>query len=242
MTATFLELGHHGRMSNGMFQIAATIGYAKKYNVPFCFPKWEHQSLFNIPNEYFIDSNLICVYSNYNEPKYTYSEIPFQNSCSLSGYFQSWKYFEHCKCYIDELLCPTITEDLSEYCCVHVRRGDYLRFPEHHPIQNIDYYMRAAGNIPTKKFMVFSDDIEWCKHNFTGNEFTFNDTSSAADDFRRMVSCSSFIIANSSFSWWAAWLGKSQHKIVIAPKNWFGPALKKTHPIHDLIPEQWKII
>ncbi|MCK9567807.1 alpha-1,2-fucosyltransferase [Candidatus Pacearchaeota archaeon] len=229
-------------LGNALFQIATTIGYAKKYNVPFCFPKWEYQSLTNIPEDCFVDKSSIRVSTYFKEPRYVYSNIPFQDSCSLSGYFQSWKYFENCQDYIRKMLSPIPEEDLKEYCCIHVRRGDYLRYPEHHPIQTMQYYMSAVEKIPVKKFMVFSDDVAWCKQNFTGNEFTVNETSSVTSDFRRMVNCSHFIIANSSFSWWPAWLSSRVGKVVVAPSNWFGSKLKKSNPITDLIPPGWIVI
>lgn len=239
MTATYIELGHAGRIGNAIFQISATIGYAKKYGVRFCFPKWEHQNSFNIPQEFFVDKGLINVKSKHSEPGYTYSEIPFQENCSLYGYYQSWKYFDNCSEYIRELFTPpNLDATFKDYCCVHVRRTDYLNYPKHHPIQPMQYYMSAAEKIPTKKFMVFSDDVEWCKQNFKGNEFAINETSSVASDFSKMVSCSHYIIANSSFSWWAAWLSRSEDKVVVAPNNWFGPAYS-TWSTEDLIPYKW---
>jgi hypothetical protein len=240
---TFLELGHAGRTGNVLFQAAAVIGYAKKYNVPFCFPKWEHQSLINIPSNYFVNKESIKVDTYFQELSYTYSDIPFQGSnCSLSGYFQSWKYFEHCKDYIREIFSPSPIKELKDYCCIHVRRGDYLRYPNHHPIQTMHYYHDAMLQIPVKKFLVFSDDVGWCKQNFIGKEFTVNETVSLASDFQKMCSCSHFIIANSSFSWWPAWLGKEENKVVIAPRNWFGPAIKLSNPITDLILPEWFLI
>ena len=240
--ATFLELGHHGRFGNALFQIATTIGYSRKYNVPFCFPKWEYQSLLNIPDDCFVDRAAIRVTTHFKEPRYAYTNIPFQDNCSLSGYFQSWKYFDHCQDYIRKVLSPTTLEELKEYCCIHVRRGDYLRYPEHHPTQSMQYYMSAIEKIPVKKFLVFSDDVGWCKQNFTGNDFTINEPSSVASDVQKMTSCSHFVIANSSFSWWPAWLNKGNGKVVVAPSNWFGLRLKDTNPISDLIPPEWIVI
>jgi hypothetical protein len=239
---TFLELGRAGRLGNALFQISVTIGYAKKYNVPFCFPKWEHQSLINLPEDCFVDIENIKATTYYTEPRYRYTNIPFQDSCSLSGYFQSWKYFDHCKEYIRKNFTPKSLEDLSSYCCIHVRRGDYLRYPDHHPTQPMQYYMSAIDKIPVKKFIIFSDDISWCRQHFTGNEFTINETNSVAADFIKMVSCGHYIIANSSFSWWPAWINNRKDKVVVAPSNWFGSKLKESNPITDLIPPEWIII
>lgn len=242
MTVTFGELGHYGQMGNCLFEISATIGYAKKYNVPYVFPKWEHQDYFQIPKELFINKEDIKIDNQYNEPCFTYQEIPYQDNCSLYGYFQSWKYFSHCADFIRDMLSPAPVEDCSEYCCVHVRRGDYLKYPLHHPTQPIEYYLKAAERIPSNKFLVFSDDPGWCKQNFKDPKFTINETSSLVSDVRKMISCSNFIIANSSFSWWMAWLSRNANKVVIAPNNWFGPKLSETHPISDLIPPKWILI
>lgn len=239
---TFLELGNHGRMGNALFEMATTIGYSKKYNVPFVFPKWEHQSFVKINSDYFVNKSDIKVSNYFNEPGYIYTEIPFQENCSLSGYFQSWKYFDHCEFYIKEIFTPTLLEEYKDYCCIHVRRGDYLRYPNHHPLQTMQYYQNAMSKIPVNKFLVFSDDINWCKQNFTGKEFTINETFSIYSDFQKMCSCSHFIIANSSFSWWPAWLNKNDKKVVVAPSNWFGSQIKYTHPTTDLIPSEWIII
>jgi hypothetical protein len=244
MICTFIELGHYGQMGNALFEAAATIGYAKKYNVPFIFPKWDHQEMFQIPSEFFINKNEIKFTSKYTEPGFVYSEIPFQPDCSLFGYFQSWKYFDHCKEYIREIFTPKNPEDPRYFegvCCVHVRRGDYLKFPEHHPTQTVDYYMKAMEKIPAKRFLVFSDDVAWCKQNFKSNEFIVTDPAPASVHFRMMVACNYFCIANSSFSWWAAWVSNHQNKVVVAPKNWFGPKYPNS-PIIDLIPPEWILI
>lgn len=235
---TFVELGNYGRLGNMLFQIATTISYAYKYNVPYCFPKWEYQNYFSVPEKWFVNREDIIYYSTYYEPSYTYSEIPFQDGCSLYGYFQSLKYFKYYENNIRNLLTPKYVEDLKEYCCVHVRRGDYLNYPDHHPIQPIQYYIDATKYIPSKKFLVFSDDTEWCVNNFKDDRFIINKTSSTIDDFRKMIGCSHFIIANSSFSWWSAWLARNEEKVIVSPKNWFGPALQN-NPITDLIPNEW---
>jgi len=239
---TFIDLGNAGRFCNGLFQIAATIGFAKKYNVPFIFPNWEYQNSLNIPSSSFTNRESINFSNKYEETVNTYSEIPFIDNCSLYGYFQSQKYFDNCSDYIRKIFMPSQKSDnLEDYCCIHVRRGDYLRYPKHHPLQPIQYYMKAAELIPVKKFMVFSDDVEWCRRNFTGNEFTINETHSVISDFSKMINCSNFIIANSTFSWWAAWLCGNKNKVVIAPCNWFGPAYS-TWSIKDLIPPEWILI
>jgi hypothetical protein len=124
-------------------------------------------------------------------------------------------------------------------CGIHVRRGDYLKFPDIHPTQPIEYYNQAMELIPAKKFLIFSDDVSWCRQNFKGDRFTVTDEASMEVDFRMMTACNYFIIANSSFSWWAAWLSEHEDKVVVSPKKWFGKEIEKSSPIIDLIPPEW---
>lgn len=245
MTVTFGRLGAFGRRGNAMFQIAATIGYAKKHNDTFLFPKWKHQNEFELPNDLFVPKGKIKCSNKFHESAFTYSEIPYKPNCDLHGYFQSWKYFDHCQDYIREVFTPKDAEDPDLFrgiCSVHVRRGDYLKFPDFHPTQDMQYYRKAMEQVPAKRFLIFSDDVKWCERNFIGNEFIVSEPASSAIDFKMQMACEHHIIANSSFSWWAAWLGDNQEKVVVAPKNWFGKKLAPTHPTHDLIPPEWVIV
>lgn len=249
MIVTFKQLGNYGRLGNGLFQVAATIGYAKKHNLNYVFPKWEHSHFFQIPQETFKDLALIKTSSQYDEPGFGYSEIPFRKDCNLHGYFQSWKYFSHCEAYIRGVLSPRQEvykpEDFAGLCSIHVRRTDYLKFPNHHPTLDMRYYEAAMERVPVSDFVVFSDDVDWCKNNFknsNGKNIVIQNVNSHYTDFGFMTAIEHSIIANSSFSWWAAWLGVSVDKVVVAPKNWFGPALTPTHPTNDLIPPNWILI
>jgi hypothetical protein len=87
-----------------------------------------------------------------------------------------------------------------------------------------------------EKFMVFSDDIDWCKQNFIGDEYIFSEGQKNYQDLIMMSGCQSHIIANSSFSWWGAWLGNNSQKSIIAPSNWFGP---KGPSNYEIIPTNW---
>jgi hypothetical protein len=126
---------------------------------------------------------------------------------------------------------------------LHVRRGDYCTLAEHHPTQSIDYY-KAAVEIIGKEatYFIFSDDIPWCieqldwipnKQFVQGNE--------PHEDLYLMSFCKSNIIANSSFSWWGAYLNQYKSKQVIVPKRWFGSA-KEHWDTKDLYCADWTII
>lgn len=127
--------------------------------------------------------------------------------------------------------------------CLHVRRGDYLG-SKLHPVCNISYYQQAikliAEKIENPHFFIFSDDLAWCKSNISMEyPHEFVNTIEDWGDFRLMSHCQHYIIANSSFSWWAAYLGKHEEKIVISPKNWFNNIECSTK---DLLPEMWSAI
>jgi hypothetical protein len=114
---------------------------------------------------------------------------------------------------------------------IHVRRGDFLseQFIGVHGVCSLSYYQEAmtlmAKKVSDPVFFVFSDDIDWASKNLDNQFKTFfvnaNDEATAYEDLRLMASCQHHILANSSFSWWGAWLNKDLNKITIAPKIWF---------------------
>jgi hypothetical protein len=135
----------------------------------------------------------------------------------------------------------------TESVSLHVRRGDYVSnagAQSHHGSCDVDYYKKALEHINEKhqntEVFVFSDDLEWCKANLKLKEtFHFVDANQRQNlhmDMFLMSHCRHNIIANSSFSWWAAWLNRNPHKIVIAPLKWFNDPSIKTY---DLIPKEW---
>lgn len=126
---------------------------------------------------------------------------------------------------------------------VHFRLGDYLSNPDaraFHGILSSDYYKNAikkiTGLVPSTHFFIFSDDLDWVKTNFTFDQnhtFVATDNQSGVVDMQLMSLCKHNIIANSSFSWWGAWLNGNPHKVVIGPQQWFSntPA--------EILPERW---
>jgi hypothetical protein len=173
----------------------------------------------------------------------------------LDGYWQSPKYFEMIEDVIREDFTlkyglPLSTKNLIEVIekensvCIHVRRGDYVG-NKFHEIVGKEYYNNGIDLISKKikidKIYVFSDDIKWCEENmkfefpvmFVGEEYAGE---KAEGHLMLMKSCKNFIIPNSSFSWWAAWLSNYKDKIVIVPKQWFGNGSINSD---DLIPKEW---
>ncbi len=125
---------------------------------------------------------------------------------------------------------------------IHIRRGDFLNNERHNTDKN-SYYKEAIELIENKVenpvFFVFSDDMDWVKTNLNAKHETnfidFNDALTNFEDMKLMSACKHNIIANSSFSWWAAWLNRNENKIVIAPKKW----LNDDSNTNDIIPETW---
>ncbi len=252
MISTFLQ----GGLGNFLFQISAAVSLAKKNNDISLFSEDNIYVVHNEVNSYKdnIFRNISFIKgaapttTTYNEPRFQYDEIPYGRNLKLMGYFQSEKYFSD-RDNILELFSPTpeiinYINDKYSYvhgntCSIHVRRGDYLKHPTHHPTCSLEYYKKAMNTMPVgTRFLIFSDDINWCKENFTGHYATFIENEKDYIDLYLMSMCRHNITANSSFSWWGAWLNKNRRKIVITPSNWFGPD-KIGFTTEDLIPKTW---
>lgn len=146
-------------------------------------------------------------------------------------YLQDEKYFVKCAAVIKERFGQNI--GYTDFNAIHVRRGDYVHSNFHTDLTETEYYEQAIGVSGEKKFLVFSDDITWCIDNFKpveGIEYTFIENEDELENFNMMASCKSIIIANSSYSWWAAWLCPNPVKRIIAPREntWFKDGIIRT--------------
>lgn len=161
----------------------------------------------------------------------------------MDGYWQSEKYFAD----IRQMLLEEI--DLSqlasakkavlfpsdETVAVHIRRGDYITQKSSQALSD-DYVKRAMAVFGNNyDFMFFSDDISWCKDNFKGDNVVFANNKTDLQDLKQMSEAAHNIIANSTFSWWSAWLNKNDDQRVIAPQPWTN---ENTHK--DILPERWE--
>lgn len=223
------------------------------------------QCVFEIPNVFTLNNSILDTKSNImsnieykvNESYFHFNSEYFNvpDNCDFNGYFQSEKYFKHIKNELKSLFQfkPDIQEKaneiLSKYnnelVSIHVRRGDYVGLENYHPVCSPEYYMLASQEFTDKNytFVILSDDIEYCKSLFGEQENIYYSTNTNSYiDLCLMSMCNHNIIANSSFSWWGAWLNNNPNKKIIAPKQWFGPAYQYTHNTNDLYCEGWKII
>lgn len=247
---SFNELGRHGRLGNQMFQYAALKGLAAKHNYQWCIPP----SSFKDP---FQDHQLFNVFKLTSLKKIGYSSHPlilesdhyfdktlFDNcpdNVDLGGFFQTKKYFIHIENEIkndfkfkDKIIneCKNIISNIGNSTSVHIRRTD---FETRNECLEINYYLKGLEYFKdADKIIIFSDDVDWCKNQsiFNSNRFYISEFKDNAIDLCLMTLCSGHIIANSSFSWWGAWLADS--KKIIAPKKWFG-----RNDTADIIPDNW---
>lgn len=242
------------RFGNQLFFVSATIGTAIKNNTEYGFTSQMghsgiyYQGIFEkeLPITTTIPEN------KFHQNGFGYEDIIVQDS-ELIGYFQSEKFFKNCekvirdqfefkKDIVDTVLekYPTVKESLS----VHIRRGDYVNQPNHHPTIPVSYYEKILNDIghEYKSIFVFSDDTEWVKEKFTGEKFIFPsfDYNVDMNSFVLMSLAKDNVIGNSTYSWWAAWLNKNPNKKVYTPhyKQWFGPSYSNLDT-KDLIPENW---
>lgn len=248
-----------GQLGNQLFQIAATVSLALDNDATPVFPDLVQSKEFNIPLNYekiFFDLNTTFqrpVEFAYNDPYMPYRPIPYRPNMSIQGWFQCEKYFKHHKKEILELFAPPneiaqylkekYKDILSYPLTVAVHHRSYLKEdPQQkaHPTLKKDYFEQAIMTFPEESlFVIFSNDIDWCKKAFADipREFVFIEGEPHYNDLYLMSMCKHNIIANSSFSWWGAYLNLNPEKIVIAPKNWF------THTCGmdfiDIVPANW---
>ena len=267
MTIAFNHLGRLGQLGNQMFQYAATFGLSKKLKTPFIIPN--HNQIFDdgLGNKLRIELfdcfditpdnvGILQTDNNYIERGFEFNESIFNLDpsidFSLHGFFQTEKYFKHCKSKVKKQFtfkkqivdeCSEIVEEcFEEPIALHIRRGDFLINSANHHNLSLEYYEQALSNFDSKQqVVIFSDDSEWCSKQelFAPDRFLISDNTGPYHDLYLMTQCSDFIIANSSFSWWGAWLADTGK--VIAPKKWFGP--NNAHlDTKDLYCKKWKVI
>ena len=247
-----------GGLGNQMFQIAVAYAYAKRFGLKcgFDFDSCYTPMQGNPSNKYIntLFKNVPRLNNDYS-PRYQWHEngfsfnpAPVMPDCVFHGYFQSERYFEDFKEEIKDLFhfpkdsIVRVDEELSkiedkDITAVHVRRGDYLTNPDFHPVCSKEYYTKAMEEMGDNNFIFVSDDIEWCKENFKGDNIFYSPFKEEIEDLALMSLSDNQIIANSSLSWWGAYLCDWDNNKVIAPKKWFGP--RGPQDTQDLIPDSW---
>lgn len=261
---TFNTIGtwQSGRLGNQLFQVASIYSLSLDLNVDFKLPLYvKNHEHFNIDVMFNIDhllSDVNADFIEYNEPSQCYVDIKSvidpKSNINFNGFFQSEKYFENNRDAILNLF--TIKSEIMSssekiysfiknkfptdiIVSLHVRRDDYLKLSHKHVNLSMEYYKHAVKKlnqiIGDFKLIVFSDEIDWCKNNLFFDNIIFYSDNNCYVDLCLMSMFDHNIIANSTFSWWGAYLNKNKNKIVISPKKWFH--LPFNNP--DINPSDW---
>jgi Glycosyl transferase family 11 len=243
--AAYVTCDLRGGLGNQLFQIATTLSYAWDYGVTPVFPDLNRLEIRVSGNKERIFFRL-NTHENptfatfYSESNWHSSEmIPFQANQKLFGYFQSWKRFDHHRGQIFSIFSPS-SDLLASLCkkyadlisnpktvALHVRTFTFnLHHSKLHPFLGLEYYKKAIACFPPDAlFVVFSDRIHWCEKHFPNlkRQFVFIQGNDPIEEFFLMSMMKHNVIANSTFSWWAAYLNQNPEKIVIAPTSWMHP-------------------
>lgn len=231
---------------------------SKKYSSPSI---WESQYIHPKLYEFF---NRLIHWKHYIKEQWGLFIQEFPKKSYLDGWFQSYRYFEWYEQKLLELFeVQTAVNKENQYyldlihqnewsaVSLHVRRGDYVSLSganKWHGVCSIGYYEAAIDqmiqSVTSPIFFIFSDDITWCRENIILPEwvrvyYIDHNGSRWHEDMRLMYSCHHHIIANSSFSWWWAYLWKNPNKIIVAPQKWLETDTSSTQ---NLIPPSWILL
>ena len=253
---TFNNIVNLGRLGNQMFQYATLLSLGMKKGIPIGFSQTPLKSfdggdtVFN-----FQVSRSICDSprtSVYEEPSFQFDDSLFdiEDGSDILGYFQSWKYFDEIRGHLLREFTPNdqgIVDKVEKYvrvlkkeetpiCAMHIRRGDYVQKQDYHPLCDISYYKKAMKSpvVSHMKMVIVTDDKDWARETFPGVLVSEMDTN--LEDLWLIRSCDGVIMANSSFSWWGAYLGPNTN--VVAPSKWFGNSINTK----DLYHPNWSVI
>ena len=264
-----------GGLGNQLFQIMTAFAYSKKYRNPLIIKRESHSPSCTYRNvywnnfleglqKYLINSNIDLPV--YNEKSFEYNELPKiseNDDIKLSGYFQSYKYFDEYKgkflaeidwCSKRDAVKSKITDvNPGDMVSLHFRIGDFKNL-ENHPIMPMEYYINAIKYIGAResnvKILYFceEDDKDFVLNNYINplrtifEKITFTQTKIKLEDWEQMIAmslCKHHIIANSTFSWWSAYLAEdNDKKLICYPDIWFNSTLINNN-VRDLFPGHW---
>jgi hypothetical protein len=264
---THKSIGYSGRLGNQMFQYAALKALSLETGFECLLPNHltvKPDGAFDYTNSKWLEYKLdllecfdITTPIGENKTTNLFQEREFtfdptisliSDDTALEGYFQSYKYFQTFEKEIrkeftfkSDILqkCQEAISQYSNPVSIHIRRGDYVKHPGFWTVTP-EYLVNALDSLdpgPDATYLIFSDDMEWCKEVFH-DEFIFVEGNNQYEDLCLMSLCNHNIISNSSYSWWAAWLNSNLNKRVVAPLQWFA----EPKPLHDLYPTNWILI
>jgi hypothetical protein len=243
-----------GRVGNNLFQVAACINYSKLHNVPWAIPPhYHHRQIYKYWKFPVYRGNIrkLPVFDRASSDEtWGYCDLPFYpNGVKLRGFFQSYKYLDPVKEEVLKAWNFKVHDELKDFVSIHIRLGDYVTHSDYFPPVTKDYVRMAIDSINEKtgikheKFLVFSDEPDVVRRSFAINfpelVFLYSEGKNEYEEMSKMASCGHNIIANSSFSYIAAYANRNPDKIVITPdaSEWFG--VKSKLDTKDLLPPDW---
>ena len=262
---TFSRFGQKGGLGNQLFQFASLVGIAKRRNFDWSLPveldsgkKVELLELFSVPDiweqalpasqlkfpKFNSRPNRFLDTTGVRYDQKLHNQIP--DNHDIDAYLQSEKYFHDCSEYLRGQLTirserkVNLPQFNQNYIALHIRRQDYIKARHTHRVLPVSYYKAALKKLPDLPILIFSDDHNWVR----SEKFFLSESMSLMEgdlfsDFQGIMGSKYAVIANSSFSWWAAWLSRAEK--VLAPNRWFGWSYPRAAG-KDLIPDRWIVI
>lgn len=255
---TYSKLGHprRGRLGNQLFQIASTIGMALKYGHDYTFPAWPYSQYFENP----LPTGGAFEAWEVPEGAFTFQvedQLADQSdNFDVDGWRQSERYWDGHDGYIrnqfifkTELLMALRKrwgKALSKPCiAISVRRGDFVDNPNYDQIPPRYYVLGLLDGIPDWQqcnVIMFSDDQDYCRVHFGGLPGVYFSDGTDIEQLALMTLCRHFVISNSTFSWWGAWLGEQHGSVVIRPPKNFAGKLAAANSEADFWPARWRVM
>ncbi len=259
---TMTNLGENGRLGNQLFQLSSLIGLSHSHNQPLKLKDWKYKQYFSGDLPIISEEELeeLKTVRLIQEPTFAYTpewpHVRDNENVDITGYLQSEKYWEGCKEKVKQIL--SFKEEfkqglrqsdqfkdafLKPTIAISIRRGDYVGNRCYIQLP-ITYFILALHehfpNWREHNIILFSDDIPYCRVHFGCLENVyFSDNNSDIEDLCLMSQCDHFIISNSTFSWWGAYLGEKEHSKIIRPNGLFDGKLARKNDSKDFYPERF---
>jgi hypothetical protein len=225
-----------------LWQIAAVIGRARALRMPIRLPPWKYADAFNVPGSWFQTPRDDDV-----EVFDTVDYLPPEAKYFLQDLRLWWEFESQVRAYLSPSR-AVVRQTSAVYpevdapdgaTAVHVRRGDYLRLSDVYPLPSAQYYLRALAQWSSAHTIVFTDDPQWCANSELARVRAVRVATCSPGfiDLAAMSRCRRHVIANSSFSWWGAFLADSS--AVVYPSQWYGSGFADADTAH-LVPPGWE--